>query len=287
MNYPLHHVSLLTGDAAATVTFYTQQLGLRLVKQTVNQENWRMPHLFFGDALGTPGSVVTFFVIDHLGPRYDGTSFMDTLALAIPTGSAAFWQQRLGGLMVRDPNGVTVTLVETPAHTQAPVENEIPAANQISGLAGSALRVPDPKATRQFFAQLLALPAFGGDLQLGPDTIAITASQVQTKHRDGRGSIDHIALAVTDADQLTVLANRTEAAGGQIEKRADRGWFESLYVKEPGGNRIEFATTVPGFTLDEPAATLGTTLGLPPFLEPHRADIADGVPQLPLLPVHA
>lgn len=282
MSYSLHHVSLLTGDAAATVAFYTQQLGLRLVKQTVNQENWRMPHLFFGDAMGTPGTVITFFVINHLGPRYDGTSYMDTLSLAIPTGSAAFWQQRLGGLTVQDPNGVTVTLVETPAHSQAPVQNEIPAANQISGLAGSALRVPDPTATRQFFAQLLTIPAFSGDLQLGQDTIAITASQAQTKHRFGRGSIDHIALAVADAEQLTLLADRTEAAGGQIEKRANRGWFESLYVKEPGGNRIEFATTAPGFTLDEPAATLGTTLGLPPFLEPHRAEIAAGVPQLPL-----
>lgn len=287
MKYPLHHVSLLTGDAAATVGFYTQQLGLRLVKQTVNQENWRMPHLFFGDALGTPGSVVTFFVINHLGPRYDGTSYMDTLSLAIPTGSAAFWQQRLGGLTVQDPNGVTVTLVETPALSQAPVQNDIPAADQICGLAGSALRVPNPSATRQFFAQLLALPAFDGDLWLSPATITITPSQARTKHRFGRGSIDHIALTVTDANQLTLLADRTDAAGGQIEKRADRGWFESLYVKEPGGNRIEFATTAPGFTLDEAAATLGTTLGLPPFLEPHRAEIAVGVPQLPLQAVPA
>ncbi|EGF48834.1 glyoxalase family protein, partial [Lacticaseibacillus rhamnosus MTCC 5462] len=85
--------------------FYTDVLGLRLVKNTVNQENIHVRHLFFGDYQGTPGSVVTFFAIDRLGHRYDGPNQLGGIDLAIPTESLAFWHERLqqAGCVVTKP----------------------------------------------------------------------------------------------------------------------------------------------------------------------------------------
>ena len=143
----LHHVSLLTGDAAATIRFYTDVLGLRLVKNTVNQENIHVRHLFFGDYQGTPGSVVTFFAIDRLGHRYDGPNQLGGIDLAIPTDSLAFWHERLqqagcvvtktaNWLALVDPADTPVRLI--PYQRTLPdaltVPNDVPGSQQITGL---------------------------------------------------------------------------------------------------------------------------------------------------------
>ncbi|WP_461212932.1 VOC family protein [Lacticaseibacillus sp. GG6-2] len=260
----LHHVSLLTGDIPATTAFYRDRLGLRLVKNTVNQENLHMRHIFYGDATGTPGTVITFFGVDHLGPRYDDGSHMAGITFGIPEAKTEYWKNRLGGLTVQDPNGVTITLTPVASQDQ----------HDLLGYWGSALNVVDVEATRRFFAAMLGVDSTTREILL-PDSRRLALQQVAPgKHRFGRGSIDHIALTVASVDVLADLQQQARAHGYVIEKLIDRGWFTSLYVREPNGNRIEFATPTPGFTLDEPQATLGQGLGLPPHLEPQRSAIA-------------
>lgn len=273
----LHHVSLLTASADQTNQFYRQQLGLRLVKNTVNQENVHMRHLFYGDQLGRPGSVITFFAIDHLGPRYDQGSFLSDIDLAIPAGSAAFWQARLGGLTVKDPNDVTIRLHEQPGRLpeEAVVTaSDVPAEFQLLGLLATRLVVPDPQATLTFFNQLLGLPVDQTRVPLANGGyLSVDSSQATGKHRFGRGSMDHLAVDAPSVEWLQALMVKAKDLGYVVEEYADRGWFQSVYIKEPGGNRIEFATNAPGFTLDEPLERLGQGLGLPPRFEPQREEI--------------
>ncbi|MFD1429866.1 VOC family protein [Lacticaseibacillus mingshuiensis] len=257
----LHHVSLLTGSAAATRAYYEDRLGLRLVKNTVNQEDLKMRHLFFGDRFGTPGTVISFFVIDHLGPRYDDGDFLTGVTLGIPDGSAAYWTARLGGLTVTDPNDVAITLVENgpalPAARQ--VAGSVPGDHQITGLVDTTLETTSTAEAQRFSSTMLA-----------DDPGLILRPGHAGTHRFGRGSMDHVAFVAPDKAALDDLAARAAANQFVIEKFADRGWFTSLYVLTPGGVRIEFATPGPGFTLDDPVETLGQGLGLPPFLEAKR-----------------
>ena len=256
----LHHVSLLTGDAPATIQFYTKVLGLRLVKNTVNQENVHVRHLFFGDYQGTPGSVVTFFAIDRLGHRYDGQNQLGGIDLAIPTGSLAFWEQRLRmagcvvtatltSLTLVDPADTPVRLLVTDQTlpTQLVVPNDVPGENQITGLINVDLPVADHEAEKTFFQTMLGVTPENNQFKLeAGNTLTLKPSLTDSIKRFGRGS---------------------------MEEFADRGWFKSLYVRDPADNRIEFATKEPGFALDEPLAHLGEGLGLPPKFEAQRQAI--------------
>ncbi|MDM7525576.1 VOC family protein [Lacticaseibacillus paracasei] len=283
----LHHVSLLTGDAPATIQFYTKVLGLRLVKNTVNQENVHVRHLFFGDYQGTPGSVVTFFAIDRLGHRYDGQNQLGGIDLAIPTGSLAFWEQRLRmagcvvtatltSLTLVDPADTPVRLLVTDQTlpTQLVVPNDVPGENQITGLINVDLPVADHEAEKTFFQTMLGVTPENNQFKLeAGNTLTLKPSLTDSIKRFGRGSMDHFALTVDHEEALPRLGTIAAQHGYEVEEFADRGWFKSLYVRDPADNRIEFVTKEPGFALDEPLAHLGEGLGLPPKFEAQRQAI--------------
>lgn len=284
-----HHISLLTKDANQNVHFYTKVLGMRLIKNTVNQENIKIRHLFYGDYLGTPGTVVTFFVLPLLGRRTDGKHFFNSIKLAIPTGSLAFWQHRLdrlgyqtteidNGLKLLDPDGVELKLILTSERLtdmRIVPDSEVPAEDQITRLLGTALHVPDPRATAAFFYEWLGLSVESNAVKLEDgQTIDLLKSQrPDDRTRFGRGSIDHFALAAPTLAKLNDYWERAQQLHLNTEEYADRGWFKSIYVRDPGDNRIEIATISPGFSLDEPLLTLGHGLGLPPQFEPQRQEI--------------
>lgn len=286
-----HHISLLTKDAKQNIHFYTQVLGLRLVKNTVNQENIHIRHLFYGDYLGTPGSVITFFVLPLLGRRTDGNHFINGFSLAIPTGSKAFWQARLAdngiesrdtatGLAFEDPEQIPVNMIETDAQLtewQIVPNNGIDAQYQITRFLGTELHVPDVSASQAFFEQLLGLTVTDNQVELdGAQAIKLVQTDdFEQVTRFGRGSIDHVALRVENEAELLSLYDRAKEQGWDIEMYRDRGWFKSLYIREPGDNRIELATPTPGFSLDEPILTMGNSLGLTPKFESHRQEILD------------
>ncbi|WP_332871179.1 VOC family protein [Secundilactobacillus angelensis] len=286
-----HHISLLTKNAKQNIRFYTHVLGLRLVKNSVNQENIHIRHLFYGDYLGTPGSVITFFVLPLLGHRTDGNHFINGIRLAIPTGSQAFWQERLAstgitvtktsdGLSFDDPDQIPITMVETDnqlTEWQVVPNNGIDAKYQISRFLGTELHVPDVSASQNFFEKLLNLTVTDNTVELdGAEQIKLVqTTDFSQITRFGRGSIDHVALRVADEAELLRYYQLAEEQGWDIEMYRDRGWFKSLYIREPGDNRIELATPTPGFSLDESILTMGNSLGLPPKFESLRSTIMD------------
>lgn len=293
MTTAFHHISLLTKNRQDNLAFYTETLGLRFVKNTVNQDNHRMLHYYYGDYQGTPGTVVTFFVVPHLGNRYDNDHYLATIGLKIPTGSLTYWENRLQkkgmattreGLQLQffDPDQVSVTLTEVPnppLPKERQVPNDIPGDFQILGLHSTEIHVQEPQKTIDFFKQLLdwQVDEQGRIAFSETDHLDIIATTTDKKMHMGRGAIDHIAFAVKDEDALEALHQKAQRQGWQIEKIVSRGYFKSLYIREPGGNRMEFATLAPGFTIDEPLETLGESFALPPFLADQRAEITANI----------
>lgn len=283
-----HHISLLTKDRKQNVAFYTELLGMRFVKNTVNQENNRMLHYYYGDYTGSPGSVVTFFVVPHLGQRYDHDHFLATIGLKIPNNSLNYWQERLENagvavtqqenqLFFDDPDNVAVILTEVPEgplKSELQVRNDIPGDKQILGLASTQLHVADLEKTADFFKRYLDWDVVAGQIKLSEsEHLEIYQTKTPEKMRMGRGSIDHVAFAVKDDAALDDLYKKAQEQNWNIEEIISRGYFKSLYIREPGGNRLEFATMSPGFTIDEPLETLGESFALPPFLADKRAKI--------------
>lgn len=288
MHDQFHHVSLLARHGQENQSFYTKLLGLRFVKNTVNQDNNRMPHYFYGDYQGTPGSLVTFFIVPLLGNRYEEKNYLATIGLKIPQNSLSFWEQRLTenkipfnkkekSLHFSDPDDTHIILTEVPENPLKEtlvVSNDIPAAVQIIGLASTEFHVPDSEKTLAFFETFLGWQAVGNTIILSEtESFSVHQTTSDKTSRMGRGSMDHIAFSVADDEALQELHTRALAQGWEIEMYVSRGYFKSLYIREPGGNRVEFATLTPGFTLDEPLEHLGETLALPPFLEPKRTAI--------------
>ncbi|WP_317913376.1 VOC family protein [Carnobacterium maltaromaticum] len=295
MVHNIHHISGFTKSAKESIYFYTEILGLRLVKNTVNQENTKMRHLFFGDYQGTPGTLLTFFEISKLGQRRDFNNYFSTNYLAIPKGSLQFWKERLlqfnveshqddEGLEFTDFDDFKLKLIETDEQIQpekATQHSTVPAHYQIIRIAGTSLVVENPTLTNQFLHTYLGIKSTETlPLNNRASFTIVKKSSELAKSRIGRGSIDHIAYsATTDAD-LEALYQTALANQFKIEEYVDRGYFKSLYVKEPNGLRIEIATELPGFLIDEDLATLGENLALPAFLETKRTTITKTLEEL-------
>lgn len=295
MVHNIHHISGFTKSAKESIYFYTEILGLRLVKNTVNQENTKMRHLFFGDYQGTPGTLLTFFEISKLGQRRDFNNYFSTNYLAIPKGSLQFWKERLlqfnveshqddEGLEFTDFDDFKLKLIETDEQIQsekATQHSTVPAHYQIIRIAGTSLVVENPTLTNQFLHTYLGIKSTE-TLPLNNRTsfTIVKKSSELAKSRIGRGSIDHIAYSAATAADLEELYQMALANQFKIEEYVDRGYFKSLYVKEPNGLRIEIATELPGFLIDEDLATLGENLALPAFLETKRTTITKTLEEL-------
>ncbi|MGC6767350.1 VOC family protein [Enterococcus sp. LJL128] len=288
----IHHVSLLTRHSKENQAFYIKLLGLRFVKHTVNQDNHRMIHDYYGNYYGAPGSVITFFLVPLLGQRYDNDHYLSTIGLKVPKDSLSFWKNRLTEhhidykdfgqeLHFNDPDQVAIRLVEVnqpPLTEKFQTAGDIPPLNQILGLLSTEFHVQEPKLTTAFFEKLLGWHTENQRIMLNEtDFIDILQASGQEKMRMGRGSMDHVAFAVKDDAALDVLHHKAKEQGWLIEKIISRGYFKSLYIREPGGNRVEFATIAPGFTIDEPLESLGEHFALPPFLESQRAEIEKNI----------
>lgn len=272
----IHHISLLTGNFDHNFQFYVGILGLRLIKNSVNQGNIYMRHVYYGDFMGTPGTVLTFFPDQRFDrPREAGSNFLNGLKLGIPHGTSGFWAKRLTeanitvkeletGLAFEDFDQIPIILQETDSQLRDWHVNtltDVPATKQLTGILGTTMGVPDIEASQQFLRDVV-----------GTETgLELVKTEMTTKHVWGRGSVDHIAYAVADRLELDQLWEEAANLDYTRETYVDRGYFTSVYLLEPGGNRIEFATMAPGFTLDEPLNSLGTTFALPPRFEAERA----------------
>lgn len=296
----IHHITAITGDAPRNVDFYTRVLGLRMTAKTVNQDDPSVYHLFYGDENAQPGADLTFFEYPGAIPGRPGAGMVHRVVWRVASGEALdFWTARLGAdgvavergdggsLLFADPEGLGHELVvddsgDEPLIAEHP---EIPAAVALQGFAGVRAYSARPEYSALVLEKLMGATRRGGDetFELRGERrggwIAWDPAPAEPG-RQSAGTVHHIAWGTTDAE-MQAWIDRVTQAGIPNSGYVDRHYFHSLYFREPGGVLYELATREPGFTVDGPVEELGTTLILPPFLEPRRAEIAARLTPLP------
>jgi glyoxalase family protein len=307
----IHHVTAISGDASGNVRFYTQALGLRLVKKTVNQDDLAAYHLFYGDETGSPGTEITFFDWPHNPPAVPGAGTIAPVALRVPGADAlAWWEERLDDLEVAhgpvteregrtvlsltDREGQLLELVDDGGKPGGHPWAQAAVAPQwaITGVHDVTITSAHPEQTVAVLTRLLGFrKAAAFDLPGGAGTVAVfetgaggpgaqvrvVAPRSPTSGQAGVGGVHHVAFRTPSDEEHREWRERVAAAGLSVTPVIDRYYFRSIYFREPGGALFEIATDGPGFTADEPAETLGQHLALPPFLEGRRAEIEAGL----------
>ncbi len=309
----LHHVTAVTSKAQENFSFYTQVLGMRLVKKTVNQDDVSAYHLFYADKLGTPGTDLTFFDWS-IGPNRNGPGSIASTALRV-SGRATldWWADYLtrhgikhsgivdfhGHEMIdfTDPEGQPLSLVndEGAADGGIPWEKSpIPAEYAIRGLYASTLIVRRLDLTEQVLTEVMGYERTA-EYETGANErtvvyelngggagkeIWVVEQPDQPRSQLGAGGVHHIAFRVADGEAQHYWRERLTSYGLRVSDFIDRFYFQSIYFRIPDGILFEIATDGPGFTADEDLETLGEQLALPPFLEPHRARIEAGLKPL-------
>ncbi|HEX6106243.1 MAG TPA: ring-cleaving dioxygenase [Gemmatimonadales bacterium] len=303
----LHHVTAIAGDPQENLDFYAGVLGMRLVKRSVNQDDPGTYHLFYADAEGHPGSDLTFFPWPDLPPGRKGTGLTVEVALAAPLASLEYWRDRLGnhgvalGLVERrfgdpvlpltDPHGLALAVAfsDDPREFTSWAGGPVPAPHQIRGLHAVRLWERDLGVTERFLTGTLGFTPAGEEdgwrryaLEGGGSGRVLELRELPGERQGtwGVGSVHHVAWRVPDEPAQRAARERVQSAGRHPTEVIDRFWFRSVYFREPGGALFEIATDGPGFAVDEAPETLGTTLVLPPWLEPHRVRIEAGLPPL-------
>ena len=301
----IHHVTAIATDPQRNLDFYTGVLGLRLVKKTVNFDDPGTYHFYFGDGLGRPGTILTFFPWPAARRGSRGSGQATVTSFSVPEGSLGFWSERLGKLGVvaeepkprfeeealafYDPDGLKLELV---AHAEG-----------AGGEPWDGAAVPAEHAIRGFHSVTLAERSLDGTAQLLADTMGLRSAgerdnryrfaagggavgrRVDVLHTPGTGfgtiaagTVHHVAWRVLDDRSQAAWRERLEGEGLHPTGVKDRQYFKSIYFREPGGVLFELATDPPGFTRDEDPDRLGTHLKLPPWLESHRDGIERVLP---------
>lgn len=307
--FGLHHVTTMTTETQGNVDFYTQVLGLRMIKVTVNFDDPTTYHLYYGDAVGTPGSAITFFPWRNLAPRRPGAGEIETTAYTIPMGAADWWAQHLEarqvtpverierfgahGLRFRDSGDSTLELIEgEPEGDFRPwPDSPVPMDQQIRGFHGATAWVRHAEPTARLLTEVFGLEAVAAE---GNRTRYGLPGKKDGTHfdlvedpslppaRHGAGTVHHLAWRVPDDATHATTRAAIEGAGFSVTPIIDRQYFHSIYLRDPNGLLFEVATDNPGFTVDEPLDELGAHLHLPPQYEPHRATIEAALPPLKL-----
>jgi glyoxalase family protein len=302
----IHHLTAVSAQIRENRRFYTTSLGMRLVKRSVNQDDTSAYHLFYADAVGSPGSDLTFFDWAVPRERRGAHSITRTHLRVAGDASLAYWTGRFRELGItasavaerdgrqvidfEDGEGQRLSLVDDGgAGIAHPWDRSpVPAEHQVRGLGPILLSVPALERTAALLEGLLnmrrvrdyphpenashtvhvfEMGAGGAGAELH---VAVQPDLPVT--RAGAGGVHHVAFRTPDSD-YEAWADRLDSLGVANSGPVDRYWFRSLYVREPNGILFEIATEGPGFSVDEDPETLGETIVLPPFLEPRRAEI--------------
>lgn len=302
----IHHVTAISAQIRENKRFYTETLGMRLVKRSVNQDDVSAYHLFYADAKGTPGTDLTFFDWPVPRERRGTPAIVRTHLRVAGDDTMAFWAGRLrdagvaaGEIAERDGRstldfedfeGQRLSLVadggigESFPWDRSPV----PAEHQIRGLGPIVLSVPTLDPTDSVLRHALNMrpvrtyphPMNPADTihvyEMGPGgpgaEVHVAVQPDLPLAQQGAGGVHHVAFRIPD-DKYDAWADRLNELRIPNSGKIDRYWFRSLYFREPNGILFEIATDGPGFAVDEDEETLGEKVVLAPFLEPHRAQI--------------
>lgn len=316
----IHHVTAIAGDPQENLDFYVGVLGLRLVKKSVNQDAPDTYHLFYADAVGNPGTDLTFFPWAQMEPARRGVGLTVEVPFAVPPDSLDFWRKHFDAhnvkygdeeirfgektLPFQDPHGLQLALVETNDARDfvAWDASPIPTAYQLRGMHAVRLWERALAPTAKLLTESLGFTYIGeengwhryGADGAGKDSASGSGKWVEVREMPserrgawGTGGVHHVAWRVRDDAEEFAVRAQVESMGLSPTPQIDRFWFRSVYFKEPGGVLFELATDGPGFDRDEDMAHLGEELILPPWLEPHRAQIEAMLPPLEMPRVKA
>ncbi len=302
----IHHITAIASDPQRNVDFYTQILGLRFAKRTVNFDDPSTYHLYFGDRTGRPGTALTFFAWPGARRGSRGTGQVIATSFAIPPGSIEYWKSRfeqhrvfceeissrfeVSAIRLADPDGLLLELIASAQLDDVDLkyEREIPNKFAIHGFHAPTLEVQAAKPTEELLKNLgFELTAEENSRRRFSLNSKSTSAQVDLVERvDGQfgvnsaGTVHHIAFRCADEKEQLRWRKQLDELGMHVTPVIDRFYFHSIYFREPGGILFEIATEGPGFTVDEPAEHLGENLKLPPQYEEHRAEIERVLPPI-------
>jgi glyoxalase family protein len=304
----IHHVTAISGDPVKNLRFYTRDLGLRLVKKTVNFDDPSTYHFYYGDETGNPGTILTFFPWTNAPAGRRGAGETRQTAFRVPLRSIGYWTQRFiekgiphqtleqrfgqSVLTFTDQDGMALALVGIADAENDPgwSNQDIPSEHAIRGLQGVTLLLDSAQKTAAILTDVFgfrevaregSVIRFAAADDVKGSVVDIHEAAGVPRGRQGRGSVHHIAFRVANDEQQAQMTEKLiRTHGRHPTEQKDRKYFRSIYFREPGGVLFEIATDIPGFAVDEPVETLGRDLELPNFLEPRRSEIEGVLPAL-------
>ena len=318
----IHHITAIAGDPQRNLDFYTETLGLRLVKRTVNFDDPGSYHFYFGDNIGRPGTIMTFFPWPGARRGARGSGQVTTVSFAVPRNSMAFWKERLraahviveeiegrfgsNALRFLDADGLQLELIEgpvipsevegsrdeslkvTPRDPSTPLR--VAQDDVILGFAAPTLEVRRPDQTEKLLTEILGFEFVAEEnnrrrFRGSGSNASAEVDLVSSEAGFGQiaaGTVHHIAFRAADDDEQLKVREQLVARGLNVTPVIDRQYFHSIYFREPNGILFEIATDGPGFLIDEPADALGETLKLPPIYESKRNEIERVLPTIHL-----
>ncbi|WP_419701678.1 ring-cleaving dioxygenase [Mucilaginibacter sp. NFX135] len=303
----IHHITAIAGNAKKNYDFYTRVLGLRLVKKTVNFDDPQTYHLYYGDKLGTPGTILTFFPWEGITAGRRGARQATEVGYSVPEGSLDFWLKRLEAnnvlynkpaekfgeqyLTLLDPDGLKLELiVPKTADNRLPWETtEVKAENATRGFHNITITTNKMDATAKILTDVFGYKLleqhvnrfrFVTDAVDNAAIVDLVEVAGEVAGHVAGGSVHHVAFRVKNEEILMQYREKIAALGLHITDKIDRNYFYSLYFREPGGVLFELATDNPGFSVDEPVDQLGSGLKLPAQYENIREDLEKSLPSL-------
>jgi glyoxalase family protein len=303
----LHHVTAIADNAQRNHDFYTRILGLRLVKKTVNFDDPYTYHFYYGNEVGEPGTILTFFPWEGVGRGRNGAGMATEITYHIDPQTMDFWIDRFkkfnvpteekierfgeSCLAFTDPDGLRLSLLSSsvPDQRKGWETEEIKSAEATRGFHSVTLTIRKMEKTAEVLTDILGYRLLSQEANrfrfISPDIatasiIDILEDPEAATGRNSAGTNHHIAFRVANQEIQMAFREKISKKGLHITSQIDREYFFSVYFREPGGVLFEIATDNPGFTVDEPLNELGTHLKLPKQYEPIRAKIEKVLPVL-------
>lgn len=303
----LHHITAIAGDAQRNYDFYTGVLGLRMVKKTVNFDDPQTYHFYFGDEVGNPGTILTFFPWKNVRQGSNGAGIATEIGYAVPKNSLEFWKDRFEEknvkhfqiseqfgewkLSFQDPDGLQLSLIEAESEDDRKgfETSEVSAKVALKGFHAVTLSLNDKTATAKVLTDILGYTEVKTEAKTTRyQTNAIGTANIVDIYEDAGmprginagGTNHHVAFRVKDEATQMEIRKKVVTAGLQITEKIDRDYFFSLYFREPGGVLFEIATDNPGFATDETVEELGSRLQLPERYESARTQIEKALPTI-------
>ena len=307
----LHHVTAIASDPQRNLDFYVDLLGLRLVKRTINFDDPRTYHFYYGDRRGTPGTILTFFPWPNARRGGRGSGQIDATGFTTPPDSFGYWLERFkknhvsaerapkrfGQEIIRfaDPDGLMLELIassEPAGEVEAWPESSVPAEHSLRGFHSVSATLEGYERSAKLLVEVFGYELaqeeanrfrFSARTTTGPGRMIDLLCMPDTQHaRGGAGTVHHVAFRTPDDASQRACREQLVELGFNVSPVMDRTYFHSIYFREPGGILFEIATDPPGFTADETVEELGNKLRLPPWMEEGRAQIEEALPPIAL-----